>query len=151
MAKARLKLVSPSTEVRTVTPLTPLRVPNKELRTREYLTEAEVDRLIEAARKNRWGYRDGTMILIAYRHGLRAAELVDLRWDQDHGRIAVTPPVLPGRRDEPVDLDLGQVLPRPQLLVRHPEWRNCSNFGARRHQLETRFCHMKPPALGDDR
>ena len=40
MAKASLKLVSQSTEVRTVTLL---RVPNKELRTREYLTEAEVD------------------------------------------------------------------------------------------------------------
>ena len=85
MAKARLKLVSPSTEVRTVTPL---RVPNKELRTREYLTEAEVDRLIEVARKNRWGHRDATMILIAYRHGLRAAELVDLRWDQVDFRSA---------------------------------------------------------------
>ena len=85
MAKARLKLVSPSTEVRTVTPL---RVPNKELRTREYLTEVEVDRLIAAARKNRWGHRDATMILIAYRHGLRAAELVDLRWDQVDFRSA---------------------------------------------------------------
>src|SRR6516162_10485056 len=85
MAKARLKLVSPSTEVRTVTPL---RVPNKELRTREYLTEVEVDRLIAAARKNRWGHRDATMILIAYRHGLRGAELVDLRWDQVDFRSA---------------------------------------------------------------
>jgi len=85
MSKAPLKLVSPSTEVRTVTPL---RVPNKELRTREYLTEAEVDRLIEVARKNRWGHRDATMILIAYRHGLRGAELVDLRWDQVDFRSA---------------------------------------------------------------
>jgi integrase len=52
------------------------------LRTREYLTGTEVDRLLAAARKNRWGLRDATMILLAYRHGLRAAELVDLRWDQ---------------------------------------------------------------------
>jgi len=79
MGKARLRLVPPSTEVRTVTPL---RVPNKELRTREYLTEAEVEKLIEAAKDNRYGHRDATMILIAYRHGLRAAELVDLRWEQ---------------------------------------------------------------------
>ena len=35
-----------------------------------------------AARKNRWGHRDATMILVAYRHGLRVSELVDLRWDQ---------------------------------------------------------------------
>ena len=26
--------------------------------------------------------RDATMILMAFRHGLRASELVDLRWDQ---------------------------------------------------------------------
>jgi len=41
-----------------------------------------VERLIEAARKNRWGHRDSTMLLIAFRHGLRASELVDLRWEQ---------------------------------------------------------------------
>jgi len=52
------------------------------LRTREYLTETEVERLTEAAKGNRYGHRDATMILVAYRHGLRAAELVDLRWDQ---------------------------------------------------------------------
>ena len=48
---------------------------NSDLRTREYLTEAEVERLIEAARENRWGHRDSTMLLIAFRHGLRASEL----------------------------------------------------------------------------
>jgi type 1 fimbriae regulatory protein FimB/type 1 fimbriae regulatory protein FimE len=85
MAKARLRVVSPTTENRTVTPL---RVPNKDLRTREYLTEAEVERLIEAAKGNRHGHRDATMILISYRHGLRAAELVDLRWDQVDFRSA---------------------------------------------------------------
>jgi len=49
-------------------------------RMREYLTEKEVDRLIEAAKQNRWGHRDATAVLIAYRHGLRASELVALRW-----------------------------------------------------------------------
>jgi site-specific recombinase XerD len=80
MKKARLKLVSPSTVIRTV----PLRRPNTELRSREYLTEAEVERLITAAKGNRWGHRDSTMILVAFRHGLRCAELVDLRWEQVH-------------------------------------------------------------------
>jgi len=61
---------------------TPTRLPNKALRTREYLVPAEVAKLIKAAKGNRWKYRDPTMILVAYRHGLRAAELVDLRWDQ---------------------------------------------------------------------
>jgi type 1 fimbriae regulatory protein FimB/type 1 fimbriae regulatory protein FimE len=48
---------------------------------REYLTEREVERLIKATSENRWGHRDATAILIAYRHGLRASELVALRWD----------------------------------------------------------------------
>jgi integrase len=60
----------------------PTRLPNEEYRTREHLTEAEVEKLLKAAKKNRWGLRDSTIILVAYRHGLRAAELVDLRWDQ---------------------------------------------------------------------
>lgn len=79
MRKSHLKLVTPATETLTVRPKRP---PNAELRTREYLTEAEVERLIQAAKANRYGHRDATMILVAYRHGLRAAELVDLRWDQ---------------------------------------------------------------------
>src|SRR5438094_305928 len=50
---------------------------------RRYLTEREVERLMDCARKHgRYGHRDATMILVAYRHGLRAAELCALRWDQ---------------------------------------------------------------------
>ena len=38
---------------------------------------------MDRARKHgRYGHRDATMILVAYRHGLRVSELVDLRWDQ---------------------------------------------------------------------
>jgi type 1 fimbriae regulatory protein FimB/type 1 fimbriae regulatory protein FimE len=83
--KSHLKLVTPATVKRTVTPT---RLPNGDLRTREYLTEAEVERLMAVARKNRWGHRDATMILVAYRHGLRVSELVDLRWDQVEFRTA---------------------------------------------------------------
>ncbi len=60
----------------------PKRAKNSTLRTREYLTEQEIDVLMAAARQNRHGHRDATMILIAFRHGLRASEVVDLRWDQ---------------------------------------------------------------------
>jgi integrase len=63
-----------------------------EVRTREYLTDAEVNRLIVAAGNNRNGHRDATMVLVAYRHGLRAAEVVTLRWDAidfAHGRLHV--------------------------------------------------------------
>ena len=54
---------------------------NRPVRPREYLTEREIEKLIKAAGENRWGHRDATAILIAYRHGLRASELVALRWD----------------------------------------------------------------------
>jgi integrase len=52
-----------------------------------------VDRLQDAARKHsRYGHRDATAILIAYRHGLRASELCELTWNMielDSGRIHV--------------------------------------------------------------
>ena len=79
MAKSHLRLITPTAEKRTVTPT---RRPNADLRTREYLTTAEVERLLKATKGNRWSHRDSTMILVAYRHGLRASELTDLRWDQ---------------------------------------------------------------------
>src|SRR5262245_45463354 len=50
---------------------------------RRYLTEREVERLMDCARKHgRYGHRDATMILVAYRHGLRASEVCDLQWQQ---------------------------------------------------------------------
>jgi integrase len=85
MIKSHLKLVTPTIKKRTVTPK---RRRNGDLRTREYLTEAEVERLMKAATGNRHGHRDATMILVAYRHGLRVSELVDLRWDQVDFRTA---------------------------------------------------------------
>jgi type 1 fimbriae regulatory protein FimE len=35
-----------------------------------------------ARKRGRYGHRDATLILLAYRHGLRAAEVSALRWDQ---------------------------------------------------------------------
>ena len=61
----------------------PKRQKNKDVRSREYLTEPEVDLLINAARKTgRHGHRDATLILLMYRHGFRVSELVSLRWEQ---------------------------------------------------------------------
>jgi integrase len=79
MKKSHQKLIAPATIKRTVMPR---RLPNATLRTREHLTEGEVERLLNASKSHRWGHRNWTMLLVAYRHGLRAAELVDLRWDQ---------------------------------------------------------------------
>src|SRR5271154_3032696 len=60
---------------------------------REWLTEREVEALCDAARKRgRYGFRDSTMILVAYRHGLRVSELVSMEWHQldlDAGRLHV--------------------------------------------------------------
>jgi integrase len=77
-----LTLVVPTTEEQTVAPDMARRRPNAELRSREHLTLDEVERLIAAAKDGRHGHRDATMLLVAYRHGLRASELTDLRWDQ---------------------------------------------------------------------
>jgi type 1 fimbriae regulatory protein FimB/type 1 fimbriae regulatory protein FimE len=77
--KSNLRLVKPTTQKRAVTPR---RQPNRELRTREHLTETEVEKLIGAAKNNRYGHRDAAMILVTYRHGLRASEVCDMRWEQ---------------------------------------------------------------------
>ena len=77
MANVHLSLVSPAIDNRTVTPR---RRPNRDLRPREHLTEREVEMLIEASKTNRWGQRNSTMILMAFRHGLRASELCGLQW-----------------------------------------------------------------------
>jgi type 1 fimbriae regulatory protein FimB/type 1 fimbriae regulatory protein FimE len=79
LKKTPLKLIAPTNVNRTVTPS---RRPNADYRTREHLTETEIEKLLKAAGNSRWGHRDATMILVAYRHGLRVSELVDLRWDQ---------------------------------------------------------------------
>jgi len=63
----------------------------------------------DTAPSSRYGHRDATMILIAYRHGLRASEVCDLQWHQVElaaGRLHVrrskrgTPAVHPLQGDE---------------------------------------------------
>jgi integrase len=110
MRKTNLKLVLPTTDGAAVATRTmPRRPPNAELRPREYLTPSEVDQLMAAAKGNRHGHRDATMILICYRHGFRASEICDLRWSQidlDQARLHVrrvkrgTPSVHPLQGDE---------------------------------------------------
>ena len=94
MAKPHLALVTPAIINGTVQPgRPPQRRPNADTRAREYLIDAEVQKLMKAAGGNRNGHRDATMVLLAYRHGLRALELVTLRWDAidfAHGQIHVS-------------------------------------------------------------
>src|SRR6516165_10763470 len=75
MTNPRLALVAPTTIIGTVADRRrpPRRKRNAEVRAREYLTDGEIARLIDAAGRNRHGHRDATMVLVAYRHGLRAA------------------------------------------------------------------------------
>ena len=81
--KSHLKLVTPNIVNRAVTPT---RLANSEYRKREHLTPSEVEKLIEAAKANRYGHRDATMLLVAFRHGLRASELCGLEWSQVESR-----------------------------------------------------------------
>jgi integrase len=55
---------------------------NAAYRQREYLTEAEIKQLLEAAGKSRNPVRDRLLILLAFRHALRVSELVDVRVEQ---------------------------------------------------------------------
>jgi type 1 fimbriae regulatory protein FimE len=58
--------------------------PHKDPLSRDFLTKDEVEAMIVAAKKanGRTADRDALLILLAYRHGLRASELTALRWDQ---------------------------------------------------------------------
>jgi site-specific recombinase XerD len=77
MKSNHLKLVK-----RTVLrPVATTRKPNAAYRVREHLTEAEMDKLVTALKRNRHGHRDWLIGLIIYRHGLRVSEDCDLRWD----------------------------------------------------------------------
>lgn len=56
---------------------------NKSVRSREYLTQDEINRLIKALRKrSRNPDRDECVVLMMFRHGLRVGEAINLKWDQ---------------------------------------------------------------------
>ena len=79
----------------------PPRLANGALRVREYLTPSEVEKLIGTARSGRYGHRDATLILVAYRHGLRASEVADLEWSQVELGRAATLHVRPAKNGKP--------------------------------------------------
>ncbi len=80
MADRVLKFYPPTSVNGTVPPI---RVKNEDRRPREYLSEGEIDALMQVAKKRgRYGQRDATMMLVCYTHGLRVSELCSLRWDQ---------------------------------------------------------------------
>jgi type 1 fimbriae regulatory protein FimE len=61
----------------------PGRKSNEEIgRMTKWITDHDVKRLRDAVKQNRHALRDDLMIVMAYRHGLRASELVGIKWDQ---------------------------------------------------------------------
>jgi integrase len=74
-----IQLKPPTSEKPTVNPG---RGPNTDYRKREYLTEAEIERLLAAAGKSRNPTRDRLLVLLAYRHALRVSELVGIQIEQ---------------------------------------------------------------------
>lgn len=61
----------------------PKKLKNEAYRTREFLTEPEINQLrVAARRQGRHGHRDDTLILMIFRHGLRVGEIITLRWEQ---------------------------------------------------------------------
>src|SRR3954454_5036656 len=85
---APLRLVEPCHVNRQVE-AGPRRLTNIEMRSREYLLPAEIEKLIKAAKQGRWSERDACLVMVAYRHGLRAVEAAQLDWSQvQFGRSA---------------------------------------------------------------
>jgi type 1 fimbriae regulatory protein FimB len=61
-------------------------------RPKNFLTEAEIADFLRAVRKGRHGIRNYAMLLLAFRHGLRVSELINIRMpdvDLDTGRLFV--------------------------------------------------------------
>jgi integrase len=65
----------------------PARQRNQTSRTREYLTPDEAERMIAAARRSRGRLASALLIILAYRHGFRASELIAMRSDQIDSKL----------------------------------------------------------------
>lgn len=95
----------------------------KEVRSREYNYEHEVEAMLKAAKTiGRHGHRDTTLIWLAYRHGLRVTELVNLRWQQVNlktGHIHINR--LKGSRPSVHPLSGVELRSLRQLLIDYPD------------------------------
>lgn len=78
--KSNVIQLAKSSVVQTENAKRPGRLANDAYRTREHLTEDEVLKVLAALKLNRYGQRDRLMGLLAFRHGLRVSELIDLQW-----------------------------------------------------------------------
>jgi type 1 fimbriae regulatory protein FimB/type 1 fimbriae regulatory protein FimE len=98
--RAKLKLVGSAETIEKRPVASKGRKANVDYRVREHLTEAEVDKLLAALKRNRHGHRDWLIGLLIYRHGLRVSEACDLRWDDiDLGKRTIVVRRLKGSTD----------------------------------------------------
>jgi type 1 fimbriae regulatory protein FimB/type 1 fimbriae regulatory protein FimE len=98
------------------------RKPNKDYRTREHLTEAEMAKLLVALKGNRHGQRDWLISLLIYRHGLRVSEACDLRWDDlDLGKRTIIVRRLKGSVDSTHYLERDEVTGLKALQRHHAD------------------------------
>lgn len=78
---ARVHSITPKRRVELDRMLPPVKPKNADQRSREYLTLAEMKLLRDAAKDGRNGLRDGLLVLMLFRHGLRVCEAIRLTWD----------------------------------------------------------------------
>ncbi len=104
------------------TPTPPQRQKNSVYRSREYLTPKEVTQLIEAAgNRGRHRLRDRTLLLLMFRHGLRAGEASQLKWDAvmlDERNVSITR--LKGSQSGIHRLQADEIEALEQLRERYP-------------------------------
>jgi integrase len=112
------------------------------LRRREYFAEADIERLMDAAKGNRW-VLGGTMALVAYRHGLRSSELVGLRGDQIDFETASLHVRRAKKGTPSTHPILGDELPcGGSSANRSPNRRSCSRRSVARHSRPQGFTRM---------
>ena len=104
----------------------PPRRRNTDVRKREHLTEAEIERLLKAAGEGFYGLRDRTAILVCFRHGLRATELCALTWDdvtdlKHANRATLNVRRLKGSVSGAQPLEPDEVIALRKLREKHPE------------------------------
>lgn len=111
-AKSRKLLEAAPAKARPKRPKKPIR----------YLTAPQVETLMAVAKKtSRHPLRDATMIRLAYRHGLRVSELLDLTWDRiDFARAEIFIERLKGSKSSMQPIEGDELRQLRQLRRVHP-------------------------------